>query len=154
MNLRFLNYSTLKSIMSLRHNILSLRTGFFRIFYGMNLDPSVRISFKARLDKTNPTCIVIEEYTYIAFDAVILSHDYVTQRYSDVFLKKTHIGRNCFIGCGSIILPGIRIGDHVVVGAGSVVTKDIPSNTLVAGNPANILKNDIVTGRYGVILKK
>jgi acetyltransferase-like isoleucine patch superfamily enzyme len=43
----------------------------------------------------------------------------------------------------SIILPGITIGDDVIVGAGSVVTKDIPSNCLVAGNPAKFLRKNI-----------
>ena len=41
-----------------------------------------------------------------------------------------HIGKNCWIGAGAIIVPGITIGDHSVIGAGSVVTKDIPSNVL------------------------
>lgn len=51
-----------------------------------------------------------------------------------------HIGRNCWIGAGAIILPGITIGDNVVVGAGSVVTKDLPSNVVAVGNPCKILR--------------
>lgn len=51
-----------------------------------------------------------------------------------------HIGRNCWIGAGAIILPGITIGDNVVVGAGSVVTKDIPSDVIAVGNPCKILR--------------
>lgn len=51
-----------------------------------------------------------------------------------------HIGRNCWFGAGCIVLPGVTIGDNVVVGAGSVVTKDIPSNVVVVGNPARILR--------------
>ena len=46
------------------------------------------------------------------------------------------IGDNVFVGVGTIILPGIKIGDNVIVAAGSVVTKDVPHNTIVAGNPA------------------
>lgn len=48
-------------------------------------------------------------------------------------------------------MPGIRIGDSVVVGSGSVVTKDIPSNCIVAGNPAKIIRTDINTIKYGMI---
>ena len=48
------------------------------------------------------------------------------------------IGKNCWIGAGAIILPGITIGDNVVVGAGSVVTKDIPSGVVAVGNPCRI----------------
>ncbi len=51
-----------------------------------------------------------------------------------------HIGRNCWIGAGAIILPGIIIGDNVVIGAGSVVTKDIPSNVVAVGNPCRVLR--------------
>ena len=42
------------------------------------------------------------------------------------------------------MLPGIHIGDNVVVGAGSIVSKDVPSNSIVAGHPAKILKTGIV----------
>lgn len=50
------------------------------------------------------------------------------------------IGRNCWIGAGTIIVPGITIGDNVVIGAGSIVTKDIPSNALAVGNPCRVLR--------------
>ncbi len=50
------------------------------------------------------------------------------------------IGKNCWIGAGAIILPGITLGDNVVIGAGSVVTKDIPSNTVAVGNPCKVLR--------------
>lgn len=51
-----------------------------------------------------------------------------------------HIGKNCWIGAGALILPGITIGDNVVVGAGSVVTKDLPSNVVAVGNPCKVLR--------------
>ena len=51
-----------------------------------------------------------------------------------------HIGKNCWIGTGAIILPGVTIGDNVVVGAGSVVTKDLPSNVVAVGNPCRVLR--------------
>ncbi len=50
------------------------------------------------------------------------------------------IGKNCWIGAGAVIVPGITIGDNVVIGAGSVVTKDIPSNVVAVGNPCRILR--------------
>lgn len=51
-----------------------------------------------------------------------------------------HIGHNCWIGAGAIILPGVSIGDHTVVGAGSVVTKDLPANVVAVGNPCRVLR--------------
>ena len=51
-----------------------------------------------------------------------------------------HIGNDVWIGGSCVILAGITIGDNSIVAAGSVVTKDIPANTIVAGNPAKIIK--------------
>ena len=51
-----------------------------------------------------------------------------------------HIGKNCWLGAGVIVLPGITIGDNTVVGAGSVVTKDLPPNVIAAGNPCRVLR--------------
>lgn len=50
------------------------------------------------------------------------------------------IGKNCWIGAGVNIMPGITIGDNVVVGAGSVVTKDLPDNVIAVGNPCRVLR--------------
>ena len=51
-----------------------------------------------------------------------------------------HIGRNCWIGSGVMIMPGIIIGDNVVIGAGSVVTHDLPSNVVAVGTPCKVLR--------------
>ena len=50
------------------------------------------------------------------------------------------IGRNCWLGAGVIVLPGVTIGDNAVIGAGSVVTRDIPPNVLAVGNPCRVLR--------------
>lgn len=54
--------------------------------------------------------------------------------------KPVHIGNNCWIGAGALIMPGVTIGDNSVIGAGSVVTKDIPANVIAVGNPCKILR--------------
>jgi len=51
-----------------------------------------------------------------------------------------HIGRNCWLGAGVIVMPGVTIGDNTVIGAGSVVTKDIPPNVVAAGNPCRVIR--------------
>ncbi len=50
------------------------------------------------------------------------------------------IGKNCWIGAGAVIVPGVTIGDNTVIGAGSVVTKDIPENVVAVGNPCRVLR--------------
>ncbi len=50
------------------------------------------------------------------------------------------IGKNCWIGAGAILVPGVTIGDNSVIGAGSVVTKDIPANVVAVGNPCKVLR--------------
>lgn len=152
MRLRFLNQRAFMWLVHIRDSLLWLRTWMFRTFYGMQIAPDVRISFKARIDKTNPKCVEIGEKTYIAFDSIILAHDYSTQRHGGAFAQKTKIGKNCFIGCASIIMPGVSVGDHVIVGAGSVVTKDVPSNSIVVGNPAKVVRSGINTIAYGRVV--
>ena len=51
-----------------------------------------------------------------------------------------HIGTNCWLGAGVIVLPGVTIGDNTVIGAGSVVTRDIPANVVAVGNPCRVLR--------------
>ncbi len=50
------------------------------------------------------------------------------------------IGKNCWLGAGVVVLPGITIGDNTVVGAGSIVTKDLPANVLAVGNPCKVVR--------------
>ncbi len=50
------------------------------------------------------------------------------------------IGKNCWLGAGVIVLPGVTIGDNTVIGAGSVVTKDLPPNVVAVGNPCKVLR--------------
>ena len=56
-------------------------------------------------------------------------------------LKKVVIGENVWIACRAIILPGVTVGAGAVVAAGSVVSKDVAANTLVAGVPAEVVRN-------------
>ncbi|MEE9352099.1 MAG: acyltransferase [Thiotrichaceae bacterium] len=147
MRVKFINHNVFMVLVKVRNALLNSRNWYFRTVYGMNIADDVRISFKARIDKTNPQGLYIGSKTYIAFDAIVLSHDFSTRRHS----AKTVIGKNCFIGAGAIILPNVTIGDQVIVGAGSVVTKDIPSNCAVGGNPARVIKEGIKTIAYGMI---
>lgn len=79
----------------------------------------------------------------------ILAHDASTQIPFGVSrVGRVTIGDEVFVGHGTIILPNVTIGSRVVVGAGSVVTRDIPDNSVAAGNPARVI------GTYDDFLKK
>lgn len=51
-----------------------------------------------------------------------------------------HIGRNCWLGAGVCVMPGVTIGDNTVIGAGSVVTNDIPANSVAYGTPCRVIR--------------
>lgn len=110
----------------------------------MKISNSARISYGAKLDKTFPKGIHIGDESYVASGAIIFTHDF-----SRSIKTNTYIGKKCFIGANAIIMAGITIGDEVIIGSGSVVTKDVPSNSIAAGNPARILKTEISTVKYG-----
>ena len=128
----------------LRLIVITLKHLFLTKFYGMNISSTARISFRTKLDKTNPKGIFIGDESYIASGAIIFSHDF-----SRNLKANTHIGSRCFIGANAIIMVGIRIGDEVIIGAGSLVTKDVPSNSIAVGNPARVIKSGIHTKRFG-----
>ena len=99
-----------------------------------------------QIDRSRPYLLSIGEYCKIASGVTILTHDYsrsvLRRAFGEVVEsgRPTTIGNNVFIGMNSIILMGAQIGDNVIVGAGSVVSGTIPSNVVVAGNPAKIMR--------------
>jgi acetyltransferase-like isoleucine patch superfamily enzyme len=132
----------------LRREIVRVRRFYYTRVWGMDIDPTATFSLSVKFDKTNPQGIHIGARSYIAFDVAILAHDMTRGLRLD-----TRIGKHCFIGARSIILPGLTIGDESVVAAGSVVTKDVPPRSIVAGNPAQIIRRNVRVGPYGQIVQ-
>lgn len=62
------------------------------------------------------------------------------RKYGIQYNAPVRIGKNCWIGAGALVMPGVTIGDNTVIGAGSVVTKDIPSNVVAVGNPCRVVR--------------
>jgi acetyltransferase-like isoleucine patch superfamily enzyme len=96
------------------------------------------------------TQVEIGQGTIIGGGAMILDTDFHPRGPQGDWLtdpkavsKPVRIGKKCFIGARAIILKGVTIGDGAVVGAGSVVTRDIPSYSIAAGNPARVIKAGI-----------
>ena len=63
------------------------------------------------------------------------------KRWEQVAVAPVHLRRRCWIGFNAIILKGVTVGEGSIVGAGSVVTKDVPPYTIVAGNPARVIRS-------------
>ena len=139
---------SLNKLRWLRREIVRVKRLYYTRFWGMDIDPTATFSLSVRFDKTHPAGLHIGARTYIAFDVAILTHDMTRG-----LRLHTRIGKHCFIGARSVILPGLEIGDESIIGAGSVVTKDVPPRSIVAGNPAQIIRRNVRVGPYGQILK-
>lgn len=109
---------------------------------GVNVADNVFISRSAKIDISYPNLITIEDGVRITAGANILAHDYSVFRLSktDNSRGKIHVKKNAFIGVNAIVLRNVTIGENAIVAAGAVVTKDVPDNSIVAGNPAVIIK--------------
>ncbi|MFK8110866.1 MAG: DapH/DapD/GlmU-related protein [Rubripirellula sp.] len=136
-----------KAALTIRNGLVDTKKWFLIRILNMDLHPGCRFSLKAQLDFTNPRGVHVGEGTYLAFGSVVLSHDMSRLVHCD-----TYIGRNCFVGAHAIVLPGVVVGDNCIVGSGAVVTKDVPPNSLCAGNPARVIRSGIKTREWGILI--
>lgn len=107
---------------------------------GLKVGKNFSMEPGCNLDYSHCWLIEIGEEVTLAPRVQILAHDATTKRaigYAKI--GRVNIGSRVFIGAGAIILPNITIGDDVIIGAGAVITKDVPSNSIVVGNPMTIL---------------
>ena len=86
------------------------------------------------LDGVNPGLITIGNHCVIGRASAILTHCPVKGA------KPVKIGDYVWIGYGAIILPGVTIQDTCIIGAGAVITKNVPTHSIAAGNPAKVLR--------------
>ena len=108
--------------------------------HGLSLGNDVYLNDGFFLDPSHCHLITIEDRVVFGPGVKLFAHDASTQK----VIGKTRIGlvhlkKNCFLGAGTTVLPGVTVGENSIVGAGSVVTDQVPDNELWAGVPAKKL---------------
>jgi len=111
-----------------------MRRGGLEVGSNFSMPPEVII------DPSHYWHIRIGDSVTLAPRVLILAHDASTKRSLNYArIAKVRIGDRVFVRAGSIVLPGVSIGNDVIIGAGSVVSRDIPSNVVATGNPAQVI---------------
>ncbi len=105
----------------------------------------VFIAGQVLIDSRFPELVEIEEEVYITRGVIIHTHfappPFLEAKIGGVRTGRVIIKRGAYIGMNSIILPGVTVGEGAVIGTGSVVTKNVADYTMVAGNPARVIKS-------------
>ncbi len=134
-----------------------LREMFAEIGEGCYIEPPLRANWGGKhvhfgkmvyanfnLTLVDDTHIYVGDYTLIGPNVTIATAGHPInpelREKAYQFNRSVKIGRNCWIGAGAVIVPGVTIGDNTVIGAGSIVTKDIPANVVAVGNPCRVLR--------------
>ncbi len=134
-----------------------LKEMFAEIGEGCYIEPPLRSNFGGHhvhfgkqvyanfnLTLVDDTHIYVGDYTMIGPNVTIATAGHpllpMLRQKGLQYNASVRIGKNCWIGAGAILLPGVTVGDDTVIGAGSVVTKDIPSGVVAVGTPCRVLR--------------
>ncbi len=144
---------TIKDNVTINSSFLSNLIGLYQRTIIVTRVPNAKIEIGNNVGISGATIyarnsVYIGDNTLIGGNAKILDNDFhplnIEDRNKDIkekiSSKPIHIGKNCFIGCNTIILKGTTLGDGCVVGAGSIVSGTFDDNSVIAGNPAKVIK--------------
>jgi len=116
----------------------------------VEIQKNARVGARCKISSHTFICegVDIEDNVFIGHSVTFINDTYPRatvaggglQTEADWKVEKTRVRNGASIGSGSTILANVVIGENAIVGAGSVVTKDVPPNTIVAGNPAKVLR--------------
>jgi acetyltransferase-like isoleucine patch superfamily enzyme len=121
----------------------------------------IYISHSCSFDGADYTLYSFGKDLVISSNVRLMTHDYSpacalraigqVEKSESFALRGITVGNNCFIGYGSILLPGTTLGDNVIVGAGTVVRGSVPSDSIIVGNPHQVID---VTTQYAEKVRK
>jgi acetyltransferase-like isoleucine patch superfamily enzyme len=121
----------------------------------VEIQKGAKIGARCKISSHTFICegVTIESEVFVGHNVTFINDRYPRattalgelQTDADWNCQRTVVKRGASIGSGSTLLGGITVGENAIIGAGSVVTKDVPPNTIVAGNPARILKGAVTT---------
>lgn len=136
--------TSINRLQPLRLALTGLRRRWLWAVRGVAIDPSTSISLTSRFVAGRRGGVRVGANSLVAFKTLIDARDLES---GDV--RPIRIGERCFIGGGSVVMPGVTIGDGVIVAAGAVVMEDVPGDCIVAGIPARVIRTGINAGRFG-----
>ncbi|MDO5418377.1 MAG: sugar O-acetyltransferase [Lachnospiraceae bacterium] len=117
---------------------------FHANFGGRHVHFGKNIYANFNLTMVDDTHIYVGDYTMIGPNVTIATAGHPIlpslRELGYQYNMPVRIGRNCWLGAGVVVVPGVTIGDNVVIGAGSIVTRDIPSDVVAVGNPCRVLR--------------
>ena len=112
--------------------------------YGVNIELGTNVYFNANCTILDSAKVKVGSNTIIGPNVQLYTPThpikYKARNKGLESAKPITIGKNCWLGGGVIVLPGVTIGDGCVIGAGTIVTNDVPANSMAVGNPARIIK--------------
>ena len=112
-----------------------------RIWVGKKIVIGDRVLIAHNVNIFDTTTHPIDKKIRAEHELIVKTKGMPEEQYDTIYETPVTIGDDVWIGCNSIVLRGVTIGEGAIVSAGSVVTKDVPPNTMVAGNPAKVVNN-------------